>query len=816
MAARPVFAAWILLVVLGVLSAFASPSLAQFTITASAGANGSISPNGAIVVNHGANQSFTFTPTVGHHVTDVLVDGASVGVVTSYSFTNVTADHTIAVSFAFSTHHSSAIAVSPDGREAWVVNPDHGSVSVLGLQAPDENQLLAEIPVGAEPWSVDIHPTNGEVWVTSMAEDKVFIIDAASRTVVGSIATGFETFAVAFNPAGTTALVTASGADKVHAINVATRTVTNTMFVYRRPRGIAWKSDGSRAWVSHLLMPELTGRLTAVNPSFWTTSSITLNQVFALANGGYPSTMQNLSLFPAPGDTVLWIPNNMINTAAGEIAHNPLTPFKIFHATIRPVNIAVAQGDRPGSTYYLSNGAPVGGPIAVDFKDGKAYVANLHSDNVTVLTAADPLAPTHLALIAAGKGPIGIVTHPTLPRAYVANWLSRSVTVIDTDADLALTTIPSVTEEVLSPALLNGKQLFYTSTGALSMDGRGSCASCHVFDRSDSRPWDLSQFGKHLRATPDMRGIGRTGAHDWTADKDEMQDHNFGILEFTGGAGLIPSPNPPLGAPNAGLSQDMDDMALYMTSVEPRRGSPFRNPDGSHTANALVGQAIFNDPAVGCASCHVPPFYTDSKLTENPFIRHIVGTADPDDADGAAGYDTPSLINLWDSGPYLHDHLASSAGATAAPALMKVLTVMNPDDQHGVTSTLTSPQRSALVSFLLEITWPDSSVTTGVEPPTADGRFGNRVDAVFPNPFRDETSLRFSIEHSPSKVQIDLFDVAGRHVRTLLDREMARGAHIVGWDSRDAAGREVAAGSYFARLIVNGEAQASKRMAVLR
>ena len=689
------------------------------------------------------------------------------------------------------------------------MNPDHASVSVFGTQGATENQLLAEIPVGREPWCVDVHPTNGEVWVTSLRDDHVYIIDGPARTVVDSVATGFETFGVAFNPAGTVALVTASGADKVYAIDVATRTITNTLNVYRRPRGIAWRNDGVRAWVSHLLMPEFIGRVTTVFTATWTTSNINVNQVFGTNNAGYPSTMQNMTLAPAPADTILWIPNNMINTTMGMLNFGtPLTPTNIFHACIRPVRVS-NNTDLATSTYFMSNsGTPVGGPIAVDFKPGRAYVANLHSENVTVLTVANILAPIQVALIPVGKGPIGIVTHPTIQRAYVANWLSRSVTVLTTQSNSVVTTFSSVTSEVLPPQVLHGKQLFYTSKPPLSLDGRGACASCHVFDRNDGRPWDLSQFGKHLRSTPDMRGIGFTGAHDWTADKDEMQDHDFGIIEFAGGTGLIPSPNPPLGEPNRGLSQDMDDMAFYMTSILPRRGSPFRNPDGTQTADADSGEVIFNDPTVGCATCHVPPFYTDSSLLQNPFIKHIVGTADPADTNAAAGIDTPSLVNVWDSAPYLHHHQAAT--------LEQVITFFNPGDQHGVTSTLTTQQQNWLVAFLKQITWPESTGTaTGVETASSSSS-RSAFQSIFPNPFRAETSLQFSLERSPSQVHIDVVNIGGRRVRSLLQREMTRGTHVVGWDGKNDDGQLVAAGTYFAKLSVDGREMQTKRMTVLR
>lgn len=73
-------------------------------ITASAGPNGSISPSGTVTVSYGATQDFSVTPDLHYHVADVVVDGLSVGAVTSYTFTNVTASHAIAASFAIDTH----------------------------------------------------------------------------------------------------------------------------------------------------------------------------------------------------------------------------------------------------------------------------------------------------------------------------------------------------------------------------------------------------------------------------------------------------------------------------------------------------------------------------------------------------------------------------------------------------------------------------------------------------------------------------------------------------------------------------------------
>ncbi len=81
-----------------------NPNIADTrAISASSGANGSIIPSGVIAVNYGSNQTFTINPAFGYHVADVLVDGISVGAVTSYPFTNVTANHTISASFTIDT-----------------------------------------------------------------------------------------------------------------------------------------------------------------------------------------------------------------------------------------------------------------------------------------------------------------------------------------------------------------------------------------------------------------------------------------------------------------------------------------------------------------------------------------------------------------------------------------------------------------------------------------------------------------------------------------------------------------------------------------
>lgn len=131
----------------------------DLTITATSGSDGSISPQGNVIVNYGENQTFTVSPNAGYHIADVLVDGSSVGALTSHTFTNVTANHTIAASFAINTYTltitsaNGTVTKNPDQ-----VNYNHGSTV----------QLTATPAVGYSfsSWSGDASGSTNPLTVT--------------------------------------------------------------------------------------------------------------------------------------------------------------------------------------------------------------------------------------------------------------------------------------------------------------------------------------------------------------------------------------------------------------------------------------------------------------------------------------------------------------------------------------------------------------------------------------------------------------------------------------------------------------------------
>jgi hypothetical protein len=103
-----------------------------------------------------------------------------------------------------------------------------------------------------------------------------------------------------------------------------------------------------------------------------------------------------------------------------------------------------------------------------------------------------------------------------------------------------------------------------------------------------------------------------------------------------------------------------------------------------------------------------------------------------------------------------------------------------------------------------EYVWHNAHATGCGPTSVEDGALAADMSAApsvraFPNPFLSATTLRYVVAQ-PGRVRIDLFDVSGRRVRSLLDADRAPGTHLVRWDGLDEAGGAVIPGSYVIRL----------------
>ncbi len=143
------------------------------TIAASAGANGTISPSGTVLVTYGSNQTFDIGPAAGYHVADVVVDGVSQGAITTYTFLNVTSNHTISATFVINPTITTSSLPNGDvgvyytarldasggaGAYAWSVPPP-GSLPA-GLSLDSSLGVIHGNPAAAGPSSFTIMVTD--------------------------------------------------------------------------------------------------------------------------------------------------------------------------------------------------------------------------------------------------------------------------------------------------------------------------------------------------------------------------------------------------------------------------------------------------------------------------------------------------------------------------------------------------------------------------------------------------------------------------------------------------------------------------------
>jgi cytochrome c peroxidase len=237
-----------------------------------------------------------------------------------------------------------------------------------------------------------------------------------------------------------------------------------------------------------------------------------------------------------------------------------------------------------------------------------------------------------------------------------------------------------------------------------------ACASCHPDGHHDGRVW---QNPEGLRKTTALFGTAHTHPLHWSADRDEVQDFEYTIRsKLMAGRGLVSGTLLPkrgfekaeLKAKLGGRSKDLDALAIYSNSFEFVRLSPHIPAPGKLSEAAERGRRLFLSEETGCAKCHSGPYYTDSTLQE-PYKIHDVGTGNEDKTERmGTKYDTPSLLGIYRTPPYLHHGKAKT--------LHEVLTTYNKQDRHGKTSHLQPAQLDDLVAFLRSLPYETPPRTT--------------------------------------------------------------------------------------------------------
>ncbi len=591
---------------------------------------------------------------------------------------------------------NSLMDVSPDGTRLLVTNADNGTVTVLDVAG---RKKLHEIPVGDKPEGVTWIGSGPLAAVTVYRDDLVVFIDTATGKVVKRLHVANEPYGIVALRDGSRAYVTHEYPGTVSEIDLKERKVLREIPAGSMVRGIALAPDEKKLYVTEFY----TGSLHAVD--------LAAGKVVDSWKG---QSVDNLSrhvvIHPRRPKAYLAHIRSMVERHHGAGSIFPhLTVYDLRPATTANRRTSLAM-DTFNGVIVVTN--PWETALSPDGK--KLYVIYAGTNDMNLCDVVDDdykeierrQFPIHL-----GQNPRAIRVSPDGKTVFVSNTLDFDVTYHDPESMRVLARV-KVCEEPKSKEWVQGKRFFNSSLRPMSSRKWIACVSCHPDGHSDGRVW---QQPEGLRKTPPLLGLAHTHPLHWSADRDEVQDFEYTIRgKLMQGYGLLREPIKPkvgfqpveLQEKTSGRSADLDAMAIYTNSFDFTL-SPHIPAPGKLSPAAQRGKALFFDKTVNCGSCHSGPYFTDSNLTK-PFNLHDVGTGkdDPTEKIGPK-YDTPTLLGVYRSAPYLHHGKAKT--------LLDVLTTCNKDDKHGKTSHLKPGQLDDLVAFLKALPYekpPDETPNT--------------------------------------------------------------------------------------------------------
>lgn len=609
--------------------------------------------------------------------------------------------------FAFAGSSNSLMDVSPDGRRLIVANPDNGTVTVMDAEA---RKTLHEIRVGDKPESVAWIGAGPLAVVTVYHEDQVVFVDTQEGKVVKKLPVADEPYGIVTNKDGSRAWVTHEYLGIISEIDLKEQKVTRQLHVGAFVRGLAISPDESRLYVTEFY----SAVLHAVDLNTW--------QVVDSWHGHSTDNLcRHVLIHPRrPKAYLLHLRSkiDVVDSSGSIFPHLSICDLvpppheKDSPNGKRRMSIAL---DTYNGVYVVTN--PWESALSADGKRIYTIYAGTNDMNISNVVDDDYQEISRSgAAVRLGKNPRAIRLSPDGRLAYVYNAMDFAVTVHQASDMQRLATI-KVCEPPKSPEWVQGKMLFNSSLPPLTSRRWIACSSCHPDGHSDGRVW---QNPEGLRKTPAMFGLAHTHPLHWSADRDEVQDFEYTIRgRLMQGAGLLKgSLKPKLGFEPTeleenlgGRSADLDALAVYCNSFDFTL-SPHIPAPGKLSPEAARGKRLFVSQEVGCARCHSGPYYTDSRL-QKPFNLHDVGTGadDPTEKLGPK-YDTPTLLGVYRTAPYLHHGKAKT--------LRDVLTSCNKEDKHGKTSHLKSAEIDDLVEFLKSLPFEPPP---GLTPNTVNYRF---------------------------------------------------------------------------------------------
>jgi YVTN family beta-propeller protein len=590
---------------------------------------------------------------------------------------------------------NSLLDVSPDGSRLLVANPDNGTVSVVDVAA---RKKLSEIAVGEKPEGVAWVGDSPLAVVTVYRANKLVFLDAEAGKAVGELPTAAEPYGVVATKDGARLYVTHEYPGTVSEIDPKTRKVLREMPAGSMVRGLCLSPDEKRLYVTEFY----TAWLHALD--------LESGKVVDTWKGQSADNLaRHVVVHPRrPKAYLSHIRSKIeVNDGSGSIFPQLSVCDLVPPKGKRRVSIGM---DTYNGVYVVTN--PWEAALSPDGKRLYTIYAGTNDMNVSEVVDDDYKEIERVgSAVRLGQNPRAIRVSPDGKTVFVYNALDFEVSFHD--AAMAVRGKVQVCDPPKTPEWVRGKALFNTALPPMTSRRWVACSSCHPDGHSDGRVWHNPEG---LRKTTALFGLAHTHPIHWSADRDEVQDFEYTIRsKLMQGRGLVNEPVKPrvgftpieLEEKMAGRSKDLDALAIYCNSFEFNILSPHLPAPGKLSPEAERGKALFFSDEVGCAKCHGGPYYTDSSL-KKPFNLHDVGTGgdDPTEKMGPK-YDTPTLLGVYRTAPYLHHGRAKT--------LMDVLTTCNKEDRHGKTSHLKPEQLEDLVAFLKSLPYeypPDETPNT--------------------------------------------------------------------------------------------------------
>ncbi len=563
----------------------------------------------------------------------------------------------------FESAQTNPVRLSPDGTRLFAVDTPDARVSVFDVSQSGNPVLIAEIPVGIEPVSVNAR-SNDEAWVVNQESDTVSVVSVSKGIVTDTIYAKDEPMDVVF--AAGLAFVSVSRSNKINAYDVNTHRLTASIPVFGgNPRALAVSPDGSKVYAAFAISGNATTIIpvplapapppptnpalppappqgiivSATDPSWSSFIQFTMpdNDVVEINTAspavtryfsGVGTMNMGLAVNPATGDLyvantdalnlVRFEPNlrgHFINSQITRvsIASGAVTPFNLnpginYAQLPNPTALATALSD-PAATVFDPSGNFMW--VAAFGTDRVAKV----STNGTVLQRIQIGNTSSPADPQSKRGPRGLALKATAQTLYVLNRISNTLSLVNTSTGAVTKEIPVGSYDPTPPAIKIGRGFLYDAK--LSGNGMGSCASCHPDGDMDHLAWDLGDPGGSMEYVKDpvkvalhpmkgpmttlaLKGLSGLQPYHWRGDKPNFAAFNPTFNQLLGGSELS--------------TADMTAFQNFIFTIM-FQPNPNLNLDGTLPAslaggNPQTGFNIFKNQAfelgiVTCNICHL-------------------------------------------------------------------------------------------------------------------------------------------------------------------------------------------------------------------